>query len=679
MENKNKVIAFIQARSESERFPNKIFQKINKLTLIEILIKRLKRSKYINKIVILSYKSNHNINLIPITKKNNCEIFFGDKENVLKRYFKASEKYKNYDQIIRITGDCTLSDPNLIDEMIIDHLNSKSNFTSNVTSRTFPDGLDVEIFKRKFLKETYKKVSSKFDKEHVTSWIVKNKKNLINNFSQKNDFSGYKISVDEFDDYKNLKFLIEKNKNNIFIDRFKIFDFMKKNSKIYKTQFNYNLGSKLSKGQKLWVKAQHLIPNGNMFFSKNPDNFLPKLWPSYFSKSKKCFLWDLSKKKYTDVCLMGVGTNILGYANSKIDQKISNVIKNGNMSSLNCPEEVEFAEKLLEINPWANKVKLARTGGELNSMSIRIARAATNKTKIAICGYHGWHDWYLAANLNNKNNLNNHLFRGLKASGVPSELKNTVFTFDNNNFKQILKLSNNHDLAAIKLEVTRNDDTSKIFLKKLRKLADKKKIVLIFDECTSGFRETFGGIYKKFNVNPDIVLYGKSLGNGYPITAMVGREDIMNYCNKTFLSSTFWSDRIGPTAGLATLSEMEKIKSWEIISQIGKKIKIKWSKISSTNNLDLNIQGISSLPNFSFKSKNNLICKLFITQEMLKKKILANMSIYVCIDHNEEVLKKYFDCLNDIFYKLSKKNDKEILSLIDKVVIDDLKKNKVIF
>ena len=196
------------------------------------MIKRLKKSKYINKIVILSYKSSNNINLIPITKKNSCEIFFfGDKENVLKRFFNASNKYKNYNQIIRITGDCTLSDPNLIDEMIIDHLNSNSNFTSNVISRTFPDGLDVEIFKRKLLQEIYKKVSSKFDKEHVTSWIVRNKKNLINNFSQKNDFSGYKISVDEFDDYKNLKFLIKKNKNNIFIDEFKIFNFIKKNSK----------------------------------------------------------------------------------------------------------------------------------------------------------------------------------------------------------------------------------------------------------------------------------------------------------------------------------------------------------------------------------------------------------------------------------------------------------------
>ena len=137
-------------------------------------------------------------------------------------------------------------------------------------------------------------------------------------------------------------------------------------------------------------------------------------------------------------------------------------------------EEVEFAEKLLEINPWANKVKLARTGGELNSMSIRIARAATNKTKIAICGYHGWHDWYLAANLKNKNNLNNHLFKGLKASGVPSELK-TVFTFENNNFKQILKLSNDHDLAAIKLEVARNGDASKIFLKKVKKISRQKE------------------------------------------------------------------------------------------------------------------------------------------------------------------------------------------------------------
>ena len=598
MENKKKMIAFIQARAESERFPNKIFYKINNLPIIEILIKRLKKSKYLKKIVILTYKSDQNKNLIPIVKKNNCEIFFGDKNNVLKRFYFASKKYNKFNQILRITGDCTLSDPKLVDDIIMRHLKTNSDFTSNVNPPTFPDGFDVEIFTRKLLIETFKKNGSKFDQEHVTPLMKKNKKIRINNYSQKNDLSKYKISVDEFEDYQKLKYLIKSNRNNIFVSKIKIINFLKKNHNKFKSHFNYNVGSKLSKGQKLWIKSQKIIAGGNMFYSKNPDNYLPKLWPAYFSKSKKCFLWDLSNKKYTDLSLMGVGTNILGYANPKVDKKVSEVIKKGNMTTLNCPEEVEFSEKLLSINTWAHKVKLARTGGELNSIAIRLARVATNKTKIAICGYHGWHDWYLAANLKDKNNLNNHLFKGLNAKGIPKELKNTVFTFEKNNFNQILKLSEKYDLAAIKLEVTRNNNTDINFIKKLRKLADKKKIVLIFDECTSGFRETFGGIHKKFGVNPDIALFGKSIGNGYPITALIGKDSIMDHCKETFISSTFWSDRIGPTAGLATLNEMERLKSWDQISATGKKIKKNWKKMASDHKLDIIIQGISSLPNF---------------------------------------------------------------------------------
>ncbi len=679
MENKKNLIAFIQARCESERFPNKIFYKIKNLSLIEILLKRLKRSKYINKIVILSYKSNLNSKLTNISKKYKADIFFGDKDNVLKRFYSASNRYKSYKNILRITADCPLSDPELIDQIFLKHIEKNSDFSSNVLPASFPDGMDVEIFTKKLLKETFKNVKSKFDMEHVTPWMKRNKKINSYNFNHIKNESIYKISVDEFSDFEKIKLLLKENKNNFLISKNDIIKFLRKNSKIFSSKYKYNIGSKLSKGQKLWIKSQNLISGGNMFFSKNPNNFLPNLWPTYFNKSKKCFVWDISNRKYLDMSLMGVGTNILGYSNPKVDKKVFETIKKGNMSTLNCPEEVEFSEHLLSINPWGNKVKLARTGGELNSIAIRIARATTNKTKIAISGYHGWHDWYLAANINNKNNLDNHLFKGLEANGVPRELKDTVYTFENNNFNQIKRLTEVHDLAAIKLEVTRNENININFLKKLRNLANKKNIILIFDECTSGFRETFGGINKKTGINPDISLFGKSIGNGYPITALVGKDEVMSSCKETFMSSTFWSDRIGPTAGIATLKEMERIKSWEIISKIGNKIKKIWKKLSLNHKLDISIQGISSLPNFYFKNRNNLIYKSYITQEMLKKNILATMSIYVCIDHTEKILSNYYDNLNNIFYNISQSNTNNgVLNKLDKVVVDYYKNHRLL-
>ena len=170
---------------------------------------------------------------------------------------------------------------------------------------------------------------------------------------------------------------------------------------------------KNNSGIKLWKKAKNIIPGGNMLLSKRPEMFLPDFWPTYFSKSKGCTVWDLDNKKYYDMSLMGVGTNILGYGCEEVDAEVQNIIKKGNMSSLNCPEEVYLAEKLIAMHPWADMVRFARTGGEANSIAVRIARAASGKDKVAVCGYHGWHDWYLAANLNDDSNLDGHLLPGL--------------------------------------------------------------------------------------------------------------------------------------------------------------------------------------------------------------------------------------------------------------------------
>jgi glutamate-1-semialdehyde 2,1-aminomutase len=312
------------------------------------------------------------------------------------------------------------------------------------------------------------------------------------------------------------------------------------------------------KGQDLYKHGKSIIPGGTMLLSKRPEMFLPNLWPSYFSKSKGCKVWDLDGQEYLDFSIMGIGTNTLGYGYDEVDQAVKETIEKGNMSTFNCPEEVYLAEKLIEINPWAHCVKFSRSGGEANAIAIRIARAASGKDKVAICGYHGWHDWYLSTNHNSINGLDNHLLPGLNPAGVPKGLKNTVFPFNYNDFAELAKICEIHEIGIIKMEVTRNAGPENNFLQKVRKLADESGIILIFDECTSGFRETFGGIHKKYSVEPDIAMYGKTIGNGYALTAVVGKREIMSSAEDTFISSTFWTERIGPSAALKTLEVMEK-------------------------------------------------------------------------------------------------------------------------
>jgi len=408
---------------------------------------------------------------------------------------------------------------------------------------------------------------------------------------------------------------------------------------------------KKNTGQKVWKKAKKLMPGGNMFLSKRPERFLPLKWPTYFLKSKGCTVYDLDRKKYYDM-IMAIGTNILGYSHSSINKSVTQAIKKGTMSTLNCPEEPLLAKKLLQLHKWADQIKFARTGGEANAIAIRIARSFTGKDKVAICGYHGWHDWYLAANLSGKEKLKEHLLPGLEPKGVPKNLKNTIFPFSYNNFDELLTLVKKYDIGTIKMEVSRNYLPHNNFLSNVRKLANKKKIVLIFDECTSGFRQSFGGIHKYFGVNPDMATFGKSLGNGHPITAIIGKKKIMNSSQSSFISSTFWSERVGFVAALKTLEIMEKTRSWEKITKMGNYIKKNWNDLAIKNGLEIEILGIPAICSFKIINKYSDYYTTYITQEMLAKGFLANNSVYVSTTHSKKIITKYLNALDQCFKKI---------------------------
>ncbi len=418
-------------------------------------------------------------------------------------------------------------------------------------------------------------------------------------------------------------------------------------------------------GQKLWKRAKKTIPGGNMLLSKRAEMFLPDLWPTYFSKAKGCRVWDLDNKVYVDMSIMGIGTNTLGYGNEEVDNAVTDTVQTGNMSTFNCPEEVYLAEKLVDMHPWADMVRFARSGGEANAIAIRIARAASGRDKVAICGYHGWHDWYLSSNLSDDKNLDGHLLPGLEPKGVPRNLKGTVFPFSYNRIDQLEALVEKHEIGVIKMEAMRHSEPEDNFLEKVRKLSSEKGIILIFDECSSGFRETFGGVHKKYGVEPDMAMFGKAMGNGYAITAVIGRRDIMEAAQSTFISSTFWTERIGPTAALKTLEIMEREKSWEIITKTGISIRNRWQKLADKYEISISHWGLPAMTGFTIESKNSLQYKTLITQEMLSKGYLAANSVYVCTAHNNDIIDGYFEALEGVFKLIGEcENGREINTLL---------------
>ena len=656
---KLKIAIIVQAREESVRFPKKVLYSISGKPLIINILDRLKKSKLKNTIIVAIPKNKKNIDLEKILKKNKHKVFKGHEENVLKRYYDAAKKYKA-DIIIRITADCPFVDSKIIDKLIKILIEKKFDYASNTLKLTYPDGLDTEVFTFKALKEAQKKAKSKYDKEHVTPYIKRNKRFKKFNLKYKTNTSNFRLTVDEKRDMELVEFAFKNFGTKIAWEKV----IKSKNiKKIFFSKHNTpqrDEGALMPLGQKMWSRAKNIIPGGTMLFSKNPDLFLPKKWPSYFKKAKGCHIWDLQNNKYLDMSFMGVGTNILGYANSKIDNQVIKSIKNSNMSTLNNVYEIYLAEKLIEIHDWADMARFARTGGEANSIAIRLARAFSKKDNIAVCGYHGWHDWYLSSNLKNKKNLETHLLPNLAIEGVPKKLKGTVYPFKYNDLEYLKKLIRKKNIGIIKMEVVRNIMPKNNFLKKVREIATKNNIVLIFDECTTGFRGTYGGLHKIFGVNPDLAIFGKAIGNGYAINAIIGKKEIMNMANKSFISSTFWTEKIGYIAALATINEMKKVRSWKKINLIGKKIKKFWLNVAKKNHIKIKIQGMDSLPSFLIPSNDWLKYKTLISQELLEKNILGSNVFYPSVKHTNILLNKYFLCMKKIFKIIKLCEDKKI-------------------
>jgi glutamate-1-semialdehyde 2,1-aminomutase len=649
-----RTVAVVQARVSSTRLPKKVLAPIGSLTAITLLVKRLKRSSTIDEIVVAVADEPGSEELLGALVDSGIRYTVGSKDNVLDRVLAASRDLRA-DIVVRVTGDCPFIDPDIVDKVVQLRLDHGLDYASNVDPPSFPDGMDVEVLTMSTLESAAVLATGAYDQEHVTSVIRSSGQFRTGNLSSEEDFSGIRLTLDEAVDLMVLRAVSDalEGRDDFALDE--LTGLWKDRPEIFSGNIaiTRNEGAAVGTGQKLWKHAKQVIPGGNMLLSKRSEMFLPDQWPSYFSKARGCEVWDLDDKHYFDMSSMGVGTNSLGYGNDTVDDAVVRTVRSGNMSTLNCPEEVALADRLLGLNPWAGMVRLARTGGEANAIAIRIARASTGKDKIAICGYHGWHDWYLSANLSDDANLDGHLLPGLAPTGVPRNLTGTVLPFEYNDLEQLKEILSSGDVAAIKMEVVRSLEPTEDFLGKVRKLASDNGVVLIFDECTSGFRETFGGLHQKYGVQPDLAVFGKALGNGYPITAVVGRSEVMQAAQTSFISSTFWTDRIGPTAALATLDEMERLKSWGLITSIGNKVRAGWQALSHEYDLRINLSGLPALSTFSFDSPMAMEFKTFLTQHMLERGYLASTIFYACTEHSDEVIDSYLLELRSVFELLA--------------------------
>jgi glutamate-1-semialdehyde 2,1-aminomutase len=404
-------------------------------------------------------------------------------------------------------------------------------------------------------------------------------------------------------------------------------------------------------GQRLYIQAKKRIPGGTQLLSKRPEMFLPDQWPSYYSKAKGAEVWDLDGKKFVDMSLNGVGACILGAADSDVDAAVKKAIDAGTMSTLNAPEEVELAELLCELHPWAEMVRYARCGGEAMAVAVRIARAHTRRDKIAFCGYHGWHDWYLSTNLAADSALDGHLLPGLEPAGVPRGLLGTTLPFRYNHLEDLKEIvdKNRSDLAAIVMEPIRDHEPDPGFLEDVREIASETGAVFIIDEVSAGFRLNTGGAHLLFNIEPDMAVFAKAVSNGYPMAAIIGRGCVMEAAQKTFISSTYWTERIGPVAALATIRKFRDHDVSQHLNKIGEMVQKGWSNAAQKSGLSIEVGGIYPAGHFTIDHEQSQVAHTFFTQLMLEKGFLASRAFYATYAHQSEHINRYLSAVADAF------------------------------
>lgn len=643
------VVAVVQARMGSTRLPGKVLADIGGVPLVELLLLRLQRAKLVDTLVLAVPATSENDPLVRLAHRMQINVFAGSDDDVLERMYGAAQA-SHANLVVRITADCPLIDPAIVD-LCIDTLSSEK-LEYVTTDETFPDGLDVEVMTVEALRAATESAVSPYDREHVTPWIRQHRQRSMKSVSYEQDLSHLRLTVDEPEDLEVVRGVVQALPEQDFGLTDIAHLYLKSPDLFQPNQhLRRNEGASMSTGEKMWRRARRSIAGGNMLLSKRPDMHLPGTWPTYFARARGCNVWDLDGNQYVDVGLMGIGTNILGYGHPRVDEAVLAVVRDGNLSTLNAPEEVMLAERLVELHPWSDQVRFTRSGGEACAVAVRIARAASGKDRVAFCGYHGWHDWYLSANLGVAGALDDHLLPGLMSAGVPRALAGTSVPFKYNDLAGLESVLRTGDFGVIIMEVERSSAPDPGFLQGVLDLGQRYGCVVVFDECTSGFRSNLGGRHLVYGLQPDIAVFGKTLGNGYAINAVIGRAEVMEAVQTTFISSTFWTERIGAAAGLATLQVMEEEDAPARVDQLGRWFRESLGGHMEAGGVPVQFAGLPALTSFAIDGVESGVLKSFINRELLEQGYLAGTALYASIAHEGEIIQDYVSALSDVLIR----------------------------
>jgi glutamate-1-semialdehyde aminotransferase/spore coat polysaccharide biosynthesis protein SpsF (cytidylyltransferase family) len=625
-------VALIQARMGSSRFPGKVLEDLSGRPMLWHVVNRVRRASKVDKVVVATTDRTADDPVARFCQQEGIGCFRGSEQDVLDRFYQAA-KANEADVVIRITADCPLIDPSVIDEVVARFERGDCDYVSNALRYTYPDGLDTEVFSFAALQRAWREASKPSEREHVTPYLRTGRFRTANVESETPvSPARYRWTVDHPADLEYVRRIYAAFSQNGTFGFQEIFDLLKErpdlatiqaeaitNEGYYKSLYDQAAAGAapkrpLQQSQAWLERAKKVIPSCAQTFSKGFTQYVQGVAPVFLERGKGCRVWDVDGNEYIDY-VQGLLPNILGYAHEEVNAAAAAQLAEGHSFSLPHPLEVQLAERLTRLIPCAQMVRFGKNGSDATSGAVRAARAFTGRDRIACCGYHGWQDWYIGSTTRN--------------AGVPQAVRNLTHPFAYNDLASLERLLAEHpgEFAAVIMEPVNFAEPAPGFLQGVKGAAHKHGALLIFDEICSGFHFGLGGAQKLFGVVPDLACFGKAMGNGFPISCVLGRGDVMRIFDEVFFSFTFAGEVASMAAAMKVLDVLEQTDALARLESSGRTLQDGINAMAKEAGLGQRIRAIGrpqwSLMKFSDQDgADSPLLKNLFQQEAVKRGVL---------------------------------------------------------
>ncbi len=644
----------VQARNGSSRYPRKMLHSMLGRPALEWVLERCEKIA-IDQRILATSEEKEDDPLAELAQKRGWQVVRGNVEDVLSRFAKAVRAYR-LEAVVRITGDCLLTDPQLVQHALTQFDALKPDY---LILTKIIDGFDVEVMSGKAILKADSEAKLPSEREHVGPYLRRSKQfNTVFLPYGEEDLSQIHLSLDYKEDAEVLESIIKQLGGDFTYAE--VARLIKTNPELiektkhitpnegYRRSLESDKAGILSmKGKPLrfekslsqFDKVMRIIPGGSQTFSKSSLQFSVGAAPLFVREGKGALLTDIDGNRFIDFT-MGLGACLLGYAFEPVNREIEATLKKGTAYTLPHHLEYDLAELLTRIIPSAEMVRFGKNGSDVTAAAVRLARAATGREVVACCGYHGWQDWYIATTT--------------RSLGIPKEVKKKTVTFQYNRIESLQACFDRHpnQIACVIMEPVSLESPQKNFLSKVKNLAQQHGALLIFDEVVTGFRFDLGGAQAYFGVTPDIACFGKAMANGMPVSAIVGRRDVMKLFDEIFFSSTFGGETLSLAAAMATIQYILENKVIPSLWKQGEKLKAGIERKIREKGLEgtLSIDGypIRAVLGFKGEEKEALKMKTLFQQECVKRGILFTGGHNLSLPHDDEKIERTLSVYDEV-------------------------------